>query len=83
MKKYMIKETVDHFHEIEIDDELELHLGEIIQLANEIKHGFNTGYETLDCILQKYKNEYGFIFRIKPNSCGTDVLNMEVVDELY
>lgn len=80
MKKYMIKETVNHFHEITVDDEIDIE--DVVSRASDMQRMFDTGYEAIDAILFRYEYKYGFEYEIKPNACGTDILDMEVMDEL-
>lgn len=80
MKKYMIKETVNHFHEITVDDEIDIE--DVVSRASDMQRMFDTGYEAISAILCRYEDKYGFDYKIKPNACGTDILDMEVMDEL-
>lgn len=81
MKKYMIKEIVEHYHEVDIDEELDIE--EIINKANRAKKLYDTGYDAIKAVLQRYQESYGFDFNVKTNACGTDCVDMSVVDELY
>ena len=80
--KYMIKETVNHFHQIEVDEELEPEIMQIVKAAELSAPSYDTGYESLGAILQKGKDNYGFEYKIEPNYCGTEVVAMDVVDEI-
>lgn len=74
MKKYVIAETVTHYHMVEIDDEIDIEA--VIYAANNEPSG--TAYEIIDDILKEYKEEHGFNYSIQPNYCGTDTLNIEL-----
>lgn len=78
--KYMICETVRHYHEVELDDEVEIK--DVVQQASSMQRMFDTGYEAIEAILERYKDKYGFEYRVLPNACGTDVVDMEIVDEI-
>lgn len=80
MKKYMVKEIVEHYHEVEIDDELNIE--EIITKASRVNRMYDTGYAAIEATLQWYQDHYGFEFAMKSNACGTDSIEMDVVDEL-
>lgn len=81
MKRYMIKECVNHYHEVEIDDELRIE--DIIADANKTKRMFDTGYEAIESALKILQIRHGFDYTVKPNACGTDIVeDMEVIDEL-
>ena len=79
-KKYMVKETVNHWHEICADEELDIE--NIVDKAFDDIRGFNTGHEAIADALEKYKDKYGFEYVVKPNACGVDVIGMEVVEEI-
>lgn len=70
--KVMLSETVTHYHEVELSDELDIE--KILLMANSLKKRCDTGYEAVETVLQLYKNKYGdaFDFNLKPNACGTD-----------
>ena len=78
--KFCIKETVNHFHEIEVDDEIPIN--NVIKIANEISHRFDTGYEAIEDILKSYQFKYGFDYSIEPNKYGTETLDIEIIDEV-
>lgn len=80
MKHYMIKETVNHYHEIEVDDEIDIE--DVISRASDMQRMFDTGYQAIDAILCRYEDKYGFDYNVLPNACGTDVVDMEVIDEI-
>ena len=42
----MIRELVEEFHEIELDDELNIE--KIVYLANEIQSQYDSGYEAIE-----------------------------------
>lgn len=81
--KYVIKETVNHFHIVEIDDELENVFQDIVDEANEHLYQEDTGYEVIENILEKYQRQFGFEYKVSPNACGTDSLDLEIMNETY
>lgn len=78
MKDYMVKETVNHFHKISIDDELEIE--DIIEKASNIQQLFDKGCDSIEEVLKRYKDNFGFEYRISLNSCGTETVDMEAID---
>lgn len=78
--KYMVCETVKHYHEVDIDDELDIQ--DIIDQANAAKAMCDTGYDAIKEILSVYEEEYGFDYIVKPNYLGTDSIDITVVDEV-
>lgn len=79
MAKYIVAENVIHYHEIEIDDEL--NIDEIVEEANSMTGRRNTGYEALDELLKKYQNKFDFNYEIRPNYCGAISMGMEISEE--
>lgn len=81
--RIMLSETVTHFHEIELSEELDIE--KILDMANSLKKRCDTGYEAVEIILQAYKNKFGkaFDYNVKPNACGTEFeeLNYEYTIE--
>lgn len=76
MKRYVVTETVNHYHMVEIDDELDIE--DIVKSARQdIKN--NTGYESLESKLKHYQSLYNFDYSIKPNYCGTSCVSMYVI----
>lgn len=75
--KIMLSETVTHFHEIELSDELDIET--ILEQANTIKNQCDTGYEAVETVLKAYNDRYGeaFEYNVKPNACGTRVEGIE------
>lgn len=80
MAKYIIAESVTHFHEVECDDELDIE--QVIDKAKHDLHRFDTGYEAIDGVLDGYKKLYGFEYSVKPNACGAETVNMDLYDEI-
>lgn len=74
MKKYVIREVVNHYHLVEVDDEVDIE--NVMYAAN--KEPTGTAYEIIDDILKEYKDDHGFDYKIKPNYCGTDTVNIEL-----
>lgn len=80
--KIMLSETVIHYHEVELSDELNVE--KIVEMANEVKQLYDTGYEAVRDILSAYQTKFGqeFDFTIKPNACGTTIEKIEI-EEYY
>lgn len=79
--KIMLSETVTHYHEVELSEELDIE--QILEMANRLKKRCNTGYEAVITVLEAYKNKFGFDYEVKPNVCGTEFeeLNFEYLIE--
>lgn len=76
MKKYVIAETVTHYHSIEVDDEVDI--CNVIGEAKTLLHQA-TGFEAIEDVLNEYQNKYGFDYTVKPNYCGTCSEGLEIV----
>ena len=79
-KTFLIAETVTHFHTITLDEELDI--DDIVERAKISSKLYDTGYEAIGAVLKQYKDRYGFDYKIKPNDCGTEVLDMDVIEEM-
>lgn len=79
-KSFLIREAVNHFHTITLDEELDIN--NIVERAKSNSKMYDTGYEAIESILKAYKNRYGFDYNIKPNDCGTEILDMDVIEEM-
>lgn len=77
--KYCICEVVRHYHEVDIDEN-ELDIEEIVEKAKSQASRYDTGYESIESILKKYEDKYGFEYSVKPNYCGTIMEDMYVED---
>ena len=79
--KIMVSETVTHYHEIELSEELDIE--QILEMANRLKKRCNTGYEAVTTVLEAYKKKFGFEYEVIPNACGTEFeeLNYEYTIE--
>lgn len=77
--KLMVSETVTHFHEVELSDELDIE--KVLEMANALKKRCDTGYEAIEVVLQAYRDKFGeaFNYHVIPNTCGTEFeeLNFE------
>lgn len=73
--KVMLSETVTHFHEVELSDELDIE--KILSMANSLKKRCDTGYEAVATVLEAYKNKFGFDYKVTPNACGTEFEEIE------
>lgn len=79
--KYLIKETVHHYHEVELNEEL--NIKEIIKIADKNRCRYECGCESIESVLTKYLKAYGFEFKVISNKYGTECVHIEVVDEVY
>ena len=78
MKKFVICETVNHYHMVEVDDEIDIE--KVVADAKAlIKMSF--GVEALADILEDYKYHHGLDYNIKTDFCGTSTENLTVYDE--
>lgn len=80
MAKYLIVELTKHYHIIECEDEIDPE--QLIDKANHDVHKFDTGYEAIEGVLQGYEKQYGFEYKVQPNACGTETVNMDLQEEL-
>lgn len=78
--KYLICETVKHFHEIDIDDEIEIY--SLMDKTRDILSLYDTGYEAIESILKRYKDKYNFDYNVLPNACGTEIVDIHAIDEI-
>ena len=78
--KVMLSETVTHFHEVELSDELDIE--QILEMANRLKKRCDTGYEAVAAVLEAYKNKFGFDYKVIPNACGTEFENLDFEYEI-
>lgn len=76
MKRYMVREVVNHYHSIEVDDEVDI--CSIIKEAKTLLHQA-TGFEAIEDVLYSYYKKYGFDYTVKPNYCGTCSEGLEIV----
>lgn len=76
MKRFCVKETVNHYHMIEIDDELSI--DDIVSLARQHLKD-NTGFGAINQILSGIEHKYGFDYSVKPNYCGATAEALEVM----
>ena len=75
--KILVRETVTHFHEVELSDELDIE--QVLDVASSCRNQYSTGYEAIEAVLQAYKNRYGeaFDFNVQPNFCGAKCEEIE------
>lgn len=78
--KYLIKETVHHYHEVELNEELDIE--EIIKTADRNKGRHESGCESIESALRRYFKSHGFEFKVIPNKYGTECVSIDVVDEV-
>lgn len=76
MKRYMVREVVNHYHSIEVDDEVDI--CDVIKEAKTLLHQA-AGFEAIEEVLSSYQNKYGFDYTVKPNYCGTCSEELEIV----
>lgn len=79
-KKFLVKETVNHFHTITLDEEINVET--LMEQANRLANMYDTGYKAIGEILERYKTKYGFDYSVEANGCGTETLELELVDEV-
>ena len=80
MAKYLIVELTKHYHIVECLFQIQLELQS--DKANHDVHRFDTGYEAIEGVLQGYEKQYGFEYKVLPNACGTETVNMDLQEEL-
>lgn len=73
--RLILAETVVHYHMIEMDDEIPV--DEALAQARELVADNHAGYEAMDTVLNRYKQQYGFEYELKPNYCGTDCVHLD------
>ncbi len=78
LKDYVVAETVTHFHLVRAEEDL---IEAAIKTANSIAHCYDTGYEALDKVLNGYKSACNAEYEVISNFCGTEVENIELVEE--
>ena len=74
MSKYVLAETVVQYHEIDIEDDLD-----IFNVLEEVNSKVNNGYdccEALSKILEDYKEKYGWDYKILKNNCGSETVEI-------
>lgn len=77
MKSFVVKEVVNHYHKVTIDDELDIE--EVVQESHEWRNGSDAGYVGLENVLKTYNKIHGFEYSVEPNYCGTETVHMEVM----
>ncbi len=76
MKRYMVREVVNYYHSVEVDDEVDI--CNVIKEANALLHQA-TGFEAIGDVLYGYYEKYGLDYRVQPNYCGTRSEGLEIV----
>lgn len=74
LKDYVVAETVTHFHLVRAEEDI---IETAIKNANESSARYNTGYEAIEAMLENYSGDYF----VMPNFCGTEIDNIELIDE--
>ena len=79
----MLSETVTHYHEVELSDELDLELEQVIETMNSILPKCGSGCEAITATLKAYQNTLGdaFEFKVNENSGGSEI--EEIAFEYY
>lgn len=78
MAKYIVQETINRYHMVELDDELDISTVLTDACSSKID-------ETCAAIrneLWRYGEQYGFEYNVIPDYCGSEVSALEVVDKL-
>ena len=78
MKKFVICEMVNHYHMVEVDDEIDIE--KVVADAKALIK-MSSGVEALADILEDYKYYHGLDYNIKADFCGTSTENLTVYDE--
>lgn len=78
--KYLVCETVKHYHMIDIDEELDAE--SVVNEAFDNVESFDNGVEAVKEELSKYDVLYGFRFDIKPDFGGTETVSMTITEEM-
>ena len=78
MKKFVICETVIHYHEVEVDEEIDIE--KVVEDANRLIK-MSSGVEALNDVLEDYKYHHGLDYCIKADFCGISTENLTVYDE--
>lgn len=78
--KYLVCETVKHYHLIDIDEELDAE--NVVNEAFDNVESFDNGVEAVKEELSKYDVLYGFRFDIKPDFGGPETVSMTITEEM-
>ena len=78
MKKFVVCETVHHYHMVEVDDEIDI---EKVDADAKALIKMSSGVEALADILEDHKYHHGLDYCIKADFCGTSAENLTVYDE--
>ena len=78
MKKFVICETVNHYHMVEVDDEIDIE--KVVADAKALIK-MSSSVEALNDILEDYKYHHGLDYDIKADFCGISTENLAVYDE--
>ena len=79
MKKFVICETVIHYHEVEVDEEIDIE--KVVEDANRLIK-MSSGVEALSDVLEDYKYHHGLECNVKPDYCGASTESLIVYDEV-
>ena len=80
--KIMVRETVSHFHEVELSDELDIE--RVLNMANALRRQSDSGCEAIETVLEAYQKKHGdgFDFEVTPDKHGTICELIEFEDML-
>ena len=80
--KIMVRETVSHFHEVELSDELDIE--RVLNMANALRRQSDSGCEAIETVLIAYQKKHGdgFNFEVTPDKHGTICELIEFEDML-
>lgn len=78
--KYMVCEIIKHYHEVDIDEELDIE--DVVKTAELNLCLSDNGAEAIADILQKYKDKYGFDYMIKADHYGKESVELSVIEEI-
>lgn len=81
MAKYVITELVARYHQVEVDDEINIE--EVINSADSLKHRYDSGCDAIEAVLRQYEDKYGFEYSVYEDECGTSVESISVAEEDY
>ena len=78
MKRVGRGEAVDHYHMVEVDDEIDIE--KVVADAKTLIK-MSSGVEALADILEDYKYHHGLDYCVQADFCGTSTDNLTVYDE--
>lgn len=76
--KLMIKEVCAHYHELELDDDVDLE--ELTERVKQSAYELNDCCEAVEEVMGAYEDD-GVAYWFKPNNAGTDCVSIEIEQE--